>query len=527
MQQEIGVRLSNLKALTIEEYYEAFGDTEQWLESLEQYVMQKPDHADEISGLCESLGRDIPAYPVWMRIHLLSFCTKCSGELAYAELLMQEILNADYDILGEYNKYFLYWQISASTFQNTGLQSEKIELGKASLYRELRDAFYQALRVDRFSWIPVAQRNPDLVFLFTSQFLQKTHAPTKTVCDRAYALQKYLGKRVVIINTAMLLPQKGDTPFYDRKQGAYLPEYCNIGRFPFRGEEFEFFQCENHMPDLNTMQMLLQKVKEEKPYCIVSIGEGDICGDLCGKIVPQIAVGTVFSEVAVTTARYQMVARDLLASDYKKLQILGTAPENVYKILFTFAFKEQEHHFNRAELGLSSNGVVLLVAGWRLKDEAGSEFLRMLEELVRAKEKIEVVFMGLFEGYEQAMEGFPDLMKKSHYLPYQEDALAVTECCDIYVNPKRRGGGSSSAEALFMGLPVATLPFGDVAATAGEPFWVKDYEEMKNQICRYCQDKKFYEEMSSLAKQRAEALTDSKTHFCELFQKIEQKPDFR
>ncbi len=527
MQQEIERRLSNLKGLTIEEYYEVFGETEQWLESLEHSVIPKQEYTDEISDLCKNLTREMSIYPVWMKIHLLSFCMKCSGHLTYAELLMQEILDADYNILGEYNKYFLYWQMSDSTFQNTRLQSENIELGRTVLYRELYDAFYQALQVENFSWIPLEQRRQDLVFLFTSQFLKETHAPTKTALDRAYVLQKYLGKQVVIINTAMLIPQKGDTPFYDRKQGEYLPEYCNNRQFSFRGEQFELFQCENQMPDLNTMYRLLQKVKEERPYCIISVGAGDICADLCGKTVPQIAIGTVFSEVAVTTARYQVIERELLASDYKQLQILGTAPENVKKAVFTFVFKKQEHHFMRAELGLPEMGVVLLITGWRLGNEVKDEFLHMLEEIIHKEESVQVVFMGLFEGYEKAMEGFPDLLEKSHYLPYQEDALAVTECCDIYVNPKRKGGGSSSAEALFMGLPVVTMPFGDVAAAAGEDFWVKDYEEMKDQICRYCQDKKYYEEMSSLARQRAEVLTDSKTHFCELFREIEQKPDFR
>ena len=363
--------------------------------------------------------------------------------------------------------------------------------------------------------------------MFTAQFLTENHAPTKTACDRAYILQKYLGRQVVIINTAMMIPQKGDMPFYDRKRGEYLPDYRSIRQFSFRGEQFGFFQCEDQMPDLNTIQMLLQKVEEEKPYCIVSIGEGDLCADLCGRIVPQIAIGTVFSQAAVTMARYQVIGNELQASDYRKLQILGTAPENVKKTLFTFTFKKQEHHLKRTELGLPERGVILLITGWRLGNEAGNEFLRMLERAVWREDSMEAVFMGLFEGYEKVMEGFPHLLAKSHYFPYQEDALAVTECCDIYVNPKRKGGGSSSAEALFMGLPVVTLPVGDVAAAAGEKFWVKDYGEMENRICRYCQDKEFYEEMSALARRRAEALTDSKTHFCEIFREMEQRPDFR
>lgn len=526
MQQEIERKLSELKEYTIEEYYEAFGGIEQWLEEMDRLVSPKQGHRDEVTALCEKLTKDFSEYPVWMKIHLLSFCMKCSEELQYAQRLMQEILDADYNVLGEYNKYFLYWQITVSTFDNTHLQSEKTEQGRAVLYRELYDAFYHALHLEQYPYIPLKERDQNLVFLFTSQFLTKLHAPTKTVCDRAYFLQKYLGKRAVIINTAMLLPEKGDTPFYDRQKGEYLPDYRTVSQITFRGEQFEFIQCENNMPDLNTIQMFLRKVKEEKPYCIISIGDGNICGDLCGNIVPEIGIGTVHSEVAVTTARFQVTERKLLAKDLKMLGILGVKPENVKKALFTYVFKEQEHHFKRAELGLPEDKIILLVTGWRLGNEAGEEFLHMLEETVCAMSDTEVVFMGLFEGYEKAIAGFPCLWEKSHYLAYQKDALAVTECCDIFVNPKRKGGGSSAAEALFLGLPVVTLPFGDVAAAAGEHFQVKDYGAMKDQICRYSKDPAFYEEMSSLARQRAADLTDSKNHFCELFREIEQSPNF-
>lgn len=58
----------------------------------------------------------------------------------------------------------------------------------------------------------------------------------------------------------------------------------------------------------------------------------------------------------------------------------------------------------------------------------------------------------------------------------------MTECMDLYVNPKRSGGGSSVAESLYKGLPVVTLPVGDVSAAAGESFRVADYGEMAETI---------------------------------------------
>ena len=52
------------------------------------------------------------------------------------------------------------------------------------------------------------------------------------------------------------------------------------------------------------------------------------------------------------------------------------------------------------------------------------------------------------------------------------------------MNPKRNGGGSSVAEAVYKGLPAVTLPVGDVSAAAGESFRVADYGEMAETILK-------------------------------------------
>lgn len=519
--------LLKMKQYTIEEYYAAFPVMEEWLKSQERLLMPKDRHRTAVINLCENLALELHTYPSWMKIHLLSFCMKCSEERKYAEWLMQEILDTSYEELGEYNKYFLYWQVGSSIFGNANLQSETLEKGRIKLYRELYQLFYEALDVKSFSRIPVEQRNQELVFIFTSQFLTEVHAPTKTVCDRAYYLQHHLGKKTVIINTAMMIPQKGDTPFYHRSQGGYLKEYSKMSYFKFRDETFEFFQCGADMPDPAMMQKLLRRVSEEKPYCVLNIGGGDICADLCGSIVPEITVSTVFSGISTSCGDFQIISSNLKDEDYELLRILGVKAENIVKTLFTFVFKKQVSHYTRRELGLREDSFILLVIGWRLAQEVREDFLQMMEELALEENSLELVFMGLFEDYRQTISSYPSLMKKSHYLEYQSDALAVTECCDLYVNPKRKGGGTSCAEALSKGLPVVTLPFGDVAAAAGESFWMDNYTAMKEKIERYCRDKKYYEKMSELAKNRAKDLTDSKTHFCEAFQKIEQKVDFQ
>lgn len=519
--------LSKMKQYTREEYYAEFPVMEHWLLEQEKLLTPKKAHRTAIVNLCENLTLELHDYPIWMRVHLLSFCMKCCEEKKYAEWLIQEVLDANGDELNEYCKYFLYWQISGSIFRDVKLQSKSVERGRAKLYREVYHAFYDALQVKSYGRIPIEQRNHDLVFVFTSQFLNLEHGPTKSACDRMYCLKKYLGKEVVMINTSLLMPSKGSTPYYHCMLGSYLSEYQDKVYLKFQEERFEFNQCGKAMPDLLVMQSVLQRVAEEKPYCIVSIGDGDLCADLCGSLVPQIAISTVPSQLAITASKIQVIERDLQSDDYEILQILGTKPENVKKALFTYVFKEQKEHYERKELGLKEESLVLQITGWRLSKEIQDDFLQMLEDVLIMENDIEVVFMGMFEDYKEKVFLYPHLKENSHYLENHKDALAVTQCCDVYVNPKRKGGGTSSAEALFMGLPVITLPYGDVAAAAGQNFHVMDYHEMSEKIRTYRHDKKHYEEMSELARKRAAALTDSKTHFCELFRVIESEEDFR
>ena len=54
--------------------------------------------------------------------------------------------------------------------------------------------------------------------------------------------------------------------------------------------------------------------------------------------------------------------------------------------------------------------------------------------------------------------------------------------------------------ALVAGIPVVTLPDCDVAYNCGEEFIVQDYGEMVDIVCRYTEDKDFYNEKRSNAK---------------------------
>lgn len=515
--------ITAIKQYTLEEYFSRFGEIEQALRGLEGNLKiysaeQKYEILEEIAALTEG-------GPSFCRLHILSFCMKVNGDSRFTERLLEEVLAADYDEVGEYNKLSHFWQIETAIFQNPKLGSFKVEQLLARLYKELFVAFEQSFGLNGRNYIPIEERNKDLVFVFTGQVLGMEHAPTKTLLDRCYVLQRILEKKVLIINTAMQIPQKGQAPFYGLVNAEYAKCLADLKELEFRGEYFGYYQCKDNMPDLETMAELIRLVKRRKPFYLVDIGGSDICADLCGLFVPQITISTVFSKIAASCGEYQLADKELLQEDKEILAILGVQPENVKRTMFTFSFKRQTHYFTRKELGLPQDAFIVLVVGWRLDEEVDDVFLEMLEQAVMMKGDIAVAFMGIFDSGKERVTSFPALREHIYYLGKQMDALAVIECCDLYVNPKRNGGGSSAAEALYKGLPVLTLPTGDVAAAAGETFWAADYSAMGNQIVRYCQDKSYYSEMSQKAVERAEELMDSEAAFGEMMRKLEK--DFR
>ena len=121
------------------------------------------------------------------------------------------------------------------------------------------------------------------------------------------------------------------------------------------------------------------------------------------------------------------------------------------------------------------------------------------------------------------MEGYPLMKKHSIYLGFCSDVLSILENCDIYLNPYRKGGGSSCVEAMYMGKPVISIDFGDVSTNVGDDFLVKDYDEMIDLLAHYKEDILFYEKQSEKARKRAELLLDETGSFEEAVIEFERR----
>ncbi len=497
-------------------------EEEELYTTCKQYMQNSREYRQEKSRMLVDRGRDLIKLIEEWRLYyfLMTFLLRASeSSNIYKELLVHCIQD---DMLTKENKLFMYNQLKHFSFLNADVIDEEIADLKNDLYSIIYDEYKQQLK-EGYEFIPKDKRNESFVIVIATQVIGSGHGPTKTLYDRCYVLQKYLEKKVLIVNTAEFMSPYQSIPCFDTKEASYVKEYSDIDGFEYQGEQFAFLQCPREMPQVSVVKEIMDVIQSEKPYFIVTIGDS-LVGDLCSNLVPVIEIATVHSDRIRTKAQFQVIGRKVNDSDRRWMKKHKLPEDHIVESLFTFVFKAQTHQYTRTQLGLPENQFIVLVVGGRLDDEIDEECLQVFNRL--AENEIFIAFMGVFDRYDSIVENNALLKKQSAFLGFQDDVLAVNECCDVYLNPRRVGGGTSCAEALYKGLPVVTLNYGDVGLGAGEDFHVKDFEDMYRQVVKYSEDKEYYACMSQKAKCRAAQLTDSKAEFARVIQKVEQSERF-
>lgn len=436
------------------------------------------------------------------------------GEIFEAYLLLLK----DTDVIDWSQKYYLLWQVTRIMFGKTVTDAQNIKKYSYEIYHQILQAYKELL--DDLRWITKEERNDNLVFVLVEQFIGDNHGPTKTTLDRARVLRKKLGKNVMIINTAEQFggnPINLPAPFYANYNDSLLQQES----ITYEGDEYPFIQFANNMPNVLNGNEFIQFVRKYKPGFIVNIGGLSLLADACAELVPVININTVPSEITETEATAQTVGNDITDEDIQLLKFIGKTRDDVIKGRFTSSLKPQEHTYTKQMLGIPENRFILTIVGGRLTSEADDRFCSMIEPALKAGAFLVVI--GEMKTYPMMSEKYKELQQNSIYLGLQKDVQAVLECCDLYVNPDRTGGGTSVIEAMYKKLPVISLNHGDVALGAGLDFCVETYEQMTEELIHYMHDQVFYKEMSEKAKKRADYMLDSDTAFQEIISEFYER----
>ena len=449
------------------------------------------------------LGKNI-YMDIWIYSFLIEIYPNVDWVIEFLDMLHHETK------LDWRNKVFLYYQISCMCFRHGELSTDETVVSQWKYIERI----YSEVKAEigcELHRIPKEERNEKMAVVLAESFISTTNGPTKTTLDRCFVLKKVAGMDVLLINTAELNTSIGELTYFIPYVGIYNPQWTNCDKQVWNNVEIPFFQCDKNMPDIEVMKLLLQTINNLKPSIVVSVASKGIFTGLVNELVPVINISTTQSGLQTTLAEYQTVEKHIKGKCSDILRKMNKPSEHLIAGRFTFSFKEQQHKYSRSELGIKEDEFVLVIVGARLEIEFTWEFMEMLESI--ADEKTKILAVGTWDSYADRVKKYTNLKERMVSLGHCEDVLAILDNCDLYINPIRRGGGTSAVEAMYKGKPVVTVDFGDVAGIVGEDFVCNDYEEMKDIIKKYKTDKDYYESQSQKAKELARECMDSENEF--------------
>lgn len=461
-----------------------------------------------IEKTCNSLLARVDKSKVYTTIFIYSFIIWFRKKPKDLENLIKYIM--DSSDLSTNTCYYLYYQIKSLIFVIPELDTIENKCLMWKFLHRCLDLFEDEIG-EQISSIPMEKRDSNMAIVITGQMLSDGHGPTKTAKDRCYTLVKKMNKKLILINTAEVMSNVGEIPFWMEKCGNYLPELTDRDSLEWRECRIPYLQCDQRMPDIDTIKYLLEVIRKLKPSIVVSIGGSNILAGLVNKMVPALTVGLTTSGIEMSLTDYQILQSLHSKEDFNMMARLGIDKKSFIEGKFTFSLKEQKENISREELGIGKDDFVLVVVGLRLDYEITDEFLNMLDNLQDISAKI--MILGVFDRNEKLKEKISWYSKNVLYLGECEDVLSRLELCDLYINPTRKGGGTSCVEAMYKGVPVITTDYGDVAGIVGEDFICMDYNEMESIVRRYYSDKEFYSVKSQKARKIAEENLDSEQEF--------------
>ena len=502
-------KIKNLTALFVENL-----NSNNW-QTQTEIIKVIGDIINEISDLSETLKCEAAELiaaqkttDIYREIFKYSLAIDIYSEIKLIEQFIEAILKDN--SLTWQNLFFLHFQITNRIFRLKNVNTDNVNILNWKLLNKSKILCEKELSFE-LKEIPKEERNDKLAVVLVGQYLAETHGPTKTTLDRSIVL-KNMGKKVLIINTAEVLTNVGAVPYYGLRLANYFEEYTQKEKVTWKGEEFAYFQCEKNMPDIAVMEMLLNTIMSLKPGNVILIGATSMVAGLMDKLVPVLSIGLTASGALPTLAKYQTVEERYVKDALKVTSSVGLEEDHIIPGRFTFKLIEQTEHVTREQFSIPEDAFVMACVGGRLDDEITQEFIEMLEHVAKDRNVFWVV-IGSFNNFDKIIGENSILADKSINLGFCADVLSRLELCDVYINPTRRGGGTSCVEAMFKGKPVVTVDYGDVAGSVGEEFSVANYKEMEKRLLTYYSDKEYYERDVEIAKNKAALLLDSDSEF--------------
>jgi len=357
--------------------------------------------------------------------------------------------------------------------------------------------------------IPIIERDKDTVVVLTNQFLGDLHAPTHLVSEFCHELQKTCNKKVYLIICVENTSVKNILSIWMKKDyfvTNYKEEYLGGFVYDYKGTDIPCYQALLTQDNIQEARNLVKTIYDIKPYFAFYIGSFAVFPDLI-KDFTTLASMKITAGYAVSSAQIMINYLNDKKDETKEIEETFNK-ENRYHTPFGAygIIKEAKNVFSRQEFNIPDDGFILTVVGNRLNEEIKEDFIQMLTKVVEKNNNVYIALIGETDPKDMILN-VEKLKNNIICIGFQRELTDAISLCDLFVNPKRQGGGGGALMSLGAGRPIVTIKNCDIANVAGDAFVCENYEEMKNLIIKYSEDKEFYSQKSKAVKDRKKELT--------------------
>lgn len=426
-------------------------DSSSILNYLLELFNNNPNMRKSIEKYCNEI---LCYFELKFKISILSFLYKITCRKFYA-LKIFKLIYSYSDKLSIRDKSTVYWYLIREIFVGK-LEldvDEKIYL--RNFYNSFVEDVSSKINYDKHT----VEHNKNKVVIITGQFLGMLHAPTRNVIDYAISL-KNLGKDVLIINSTDM-NRNSSIPLCNAFEANFISEYNKINQMKFGNNSFDFYQTKVYMPNIKEINKIINKIYAFNPEFILSIGDCNLTADLCNEFIDVVTI-PCGSRLPTYCKGYWALPRKILSQDKPFIEKGNMNKDKVFSIHYAFMKKNKTHQYERKNFGLNKNHFVLAVVGNRLDLEVDEKFLEKIEYIICKIPQVFILFIGKYKNYYDIIKEYPILQNKTKYIGFKKDIQSVYSICNCYLNPRRKGGATSAAEAMLEGLPIISEKFGDV-----------------------------------------------------------------
>lgn len=380
-----------------------------------------------------------------------------------------------------------------------------LEFLKEMTKERLTEIYYKLLQesITKFGFIncEYSSQNKlnDRIYLFTNQYLPNSNHSPSVLLEKLYLGLKEHFKQIFIISStpyAYAYPDKDFKLFIysNVDENSLYKLDNNVFYIEFRGylSESIYLDFVKHQNFTSNDKFLL-------------VGHSSIHFDLI-KSNNKILLPTGMVTLKLSNANYLLVADDSLKyenifnDEYQKIKISAD---------FT---KKGNYIFNPKKLFKTIN---IAIVGNRLDVELDVDFFEMLVKIKKTISNVRFEIIGNFSNKNLISKELSESMYFIEYISDLSDYFSKNT--NFFLNPKRIGGGQSSVMAFKVGVPVISLPFGDVYECLEKKYCVNSYEEIPDFIKNYTLNEEFKNEIDKINKDLA---MQSEEKFNSMIQKI-------